>query len=404
MNWNNIAIFPFQWNWQIFNCTITVTSWRSYASRSGCYRCWISSFRLCFCLWQWSWSWRWYSSKNQRGCCQTVILKYIKSVYSKWIFFHINLIFWICREDLFITSKLWNTYHRKDMVIPALKKTLANLKTPYLDLYLIHWPFAYKEGDDLFPKTSDDKIIFSDADFVDTWKALEEAVDLGLTKSIGISNFNAEQTKRILDNCRIKPVTNQVECHPYLTQQKLSDFLKSHNIVLTAYSPLGSPNRPWVTKDDPVLLEDPKVVFVVSIKNSKRKKINNRFCFIWQGSFNCKEIQQNTSSNLGSLSDSTWPYCYSEIGHQKSYRKQFQCLWFWIERRWNCPNQHFRMQWPHLSNEWVRIFVFLYYLLLRSWKDFFKKINVNFFVVVEINIRPEIDSTTHRDYPFHVEF
>lgn len=158
------------------------------------------------------------------------------------------------------------------MVIPALKKTLANLKTPYLDLYLIHWPFAYKEGDDLFPKTSDDKIIFSDADFVDTWKALEEAVDLGLTKSIGISNFNAEQTKRILDNCRIKPVTNQVECHPYLTQQKLSDFLKSHNIVLTAYSPLGSPNRPWVTKDDPVLLEDPKVVFVVSIKNSKRKK------------------------------------------------------------------------------------------------------------------------------------
>lgn len=145
------------------------------------------------------------------------------------------------------------------MVIPALKKTLENLKTPYLDLYLIHWPFAYKEGDDLFPKTADDKIVFSDADFVDTWKAMEEAVDLGLTKSIGISNFNADQTKRILDNCRIKPVTNQIECHPYLTQQKLSDFLKSHDIVVTAYSPLGSPNRPWVTKDDPVLLEDPKV-------------------------------------------------------------------------------------------------------------------------------------------------
>lgn len=145
------------------------------------------------------------------------------------------------------------------MVIPALKKTLENLKTPYLDLYLIHWPFAYKDGDDLFPKDADDKIIFSDADFVDTWKAMEEAVDLGLTKSIGISNFNAEQTKRVLDNCRIKPVTNQIECHPYLSQQKLSEFLKSHNIVVTAYSPLGSPNRPWVTKDDPVLLEDPKV-------------------------------------------------------------------------------------------------------------------------------------------------
>ena len=172
-----------------------------------------------------------------------------------------NKVFFISpfREDLFITSKLWNTFHRPDLVVPALKKTLENLKTPYVDLYLIHWPFAYKEEGDLFPKDENDKLQFSDVDYVDTWKALEEAVDLGLVKSIGISNFNVAQTKRILDVARIKPVTNQVECHPYLTQQKLSTFLKSVDIVLTAYSPLGSPARPWVTKDDPVLLEDPKV-------------------------------------------------------------------------------------------------------------------------------------------------
>lgn len=163
------------------------------------------------------------------------------------------------REDLFITSKLWNTFHRPDLVLDALKKTLTNLNTPYIDLYLIHWPFAYKEEGDNFPKDENDKIIFSDVDFVETWKVLEQAVDEGLTKSIGISNFNAAQTQRVLDSCRIKPVTNQVECHPYLTQQKLSEYLTSVGIVLTAYSPLGSPNRPWVTADDPVLLEDPKV-------------------------------------------------------------------------------------------------------------------------------------------------
>lgn len=181
------------------------------------------------------------------------------------------------REDLFITSKLWNTFHRADLVLPALKMTLENLKTPYLDLYLIHWPFAYKEGGDNFPKDENDKILFSDADFVDTWKALEEAVDLGLTKSIGISNFNADQTKRILDSCRIKPVTNQVECHPYLTQQKLSAFLKTHDIVLTAYSPLGSPNRPWVTKDDVVLLEDPKVLALAKKFNKTPAQILVRY-------------------------------------------------------------------------------------------------------------------------------
>lgn len=164
------------------------------------------------------------------------------------------------REDLFLTSKLWNTFHRPDLVIPALKTTLSNLSTPYLDLYLIHWPFAYEEGGENFPADADGKIKFSSVDFVDTWKAMEEAVDLGLTKSIGISNFNKDQTERLLAAARIKPVTNQVECHPYLTQQKLSEYLKSVDIVVTAYSPLGSPNRPWVTKDDPVLLEDPKVI------------------------------------------------------------------------------------------------------------------------------------------------
>lgn len=162
-------------------------------------------------------------------------------------------------DELFLTSKLWCTHHRADLVLPALQTTLNNLGTPYVDLYLIHCPYAYKEGDELFPREANGEIAFSAVDFLDTWREMEKAVDAGLAKSIGISNFNKAQTQRVLDACRIRPVTNQVECHPYLTQQKLSDYLKSVDIVLTAYSPLGSPHRPWATKDDPVLLEDPKV-------------------------------------------------------------------------------------------------------------------------------------------------
>lgn len=195
------------------------------------------------------------------------------------------------RQDLFITSKLWNTFHRPDLVEPAIKKTLSDLGLEYLDLYLIHWPMAYKEGDDLFPKNADDSPALSNVDYVDTWKAMEALVSKGLAKNIGVSNFNSEQIDRLLKNCSIKPVTNQVnisfiqfivmynecifilnstfimyiivhlqiECHPYLTQKKLSDFCKQKDILITAYSPLGSPDRPWAKPDDPKLLDDKKL-------------------------------------------------------------------------------------------------------------------------------------------------
>jgi aldehyde reductase len=165
------------------------------------------------------------------------------------------------REDLFITSKLWGTFHKPELVLPALKKTLSDLGLQYLDLYLIHWPVALKEGTpDLYPADAAGVPINSDADFVDTWKSMEEAVKLGLVKSIGVSNFNSEQIGRILASCTIKPVTNQVECHPYFNQRKLQEWCKERDIVITGYSPLGSPDRPWATAADPKLLDDPKLI------------------------------------------------------------------------------------------------------------------------------------------------
>ncbi|XP_053659803.1 aldo-keto reductase family 1 member B1-like [Anopheles marshallii] len=173
------------------------------------------------------------------------------------------------REDLFVTSKLWNTYHRPDLVQGALQVTLRNLNLKYLDLYLIHWPVAYREGDVLFPLRPDGKRVhFSDVDYVDAWPAMERLVEAGLVRNIGLSNFNVQQVQRILNVARIAPVTNQIECHPYLHQTSLGEFCRAQGITITAYSPLGSPARPWVKQDDPILMED-RVVQKLAQKHAK---------------------------------------------------------------------------------------------------------------------------------------
>uniref|UniRef100_A0A1Y1LLL2 NADP-dependent oxidoreductase domain-containing protein n=1 Tax=Photinus pyralis TaxID=7054 RepID=A0A1Y1LLL2_PHOPY len=171
------------------------------------------------------------------------------------------------REDLFITSKLWNTFHRPEAVEPAFRRCLKELGVDYLDLYLLHWPMGFKEGDDLNPADANG-IIPTDYDYVDTWKAIEEVYKKGLIKSIGISNFNKKQIERILEVCTVVPVTNQIECHPYLDQRKLSDFCYSKGITITAYSPIGAPGKARLRPEDTKPIDD-KIVKDLAVKYNK---------------------------------------------------------------------------------------------------------------------------------------
>lgn len=181
------------------------------------------------------------------------------------------------REDVFITSKCWNTFHSREKVTEAINISLANLGLEYLDLYLIHWPMGYKEGAGDFPTGEDGKMIYAETDYLDTWKGMEDVHKAGLAKSIGISNFNSQQITRILDNCTVKPVMNQIEVHPYLTNEDLIKFCKEKNIAITAYSPLGSPDRPWAKPEDPSLLEDPKVKEIAKKHNKTPAQVLLKF-------------------------------------------------------------------------------------------------------------------------------
>jgi aldehyde reductase len=164
----------------------------------------------------------------------------------------------VTREQLYVVTKLWCTFHEEDKVEYACRKSLENLGLDYIDLYVMHFPlgFVHRSDEDLLPKDDAGNILNNDVDYVVTYRAMEKLVKLGLVKSLGVSNFNSEQIARILENCEIKPVNNQVECSPNINQKKLIKFCKDRDIIVTAYCPLGRPN---VEKRTPNFMFDEKV-------------------------------------------------------------------------------------------------------------------------------------------------
>lgn len=164
----------------------------------------------------------------------------------------------IRREDVHITSKLWNTAHLAEDVVPALNKTLSDLQLDYLDLYLIHWPVAFRPGLEGFPQSESDYLTPDQAPIVETWNAMLTARDQGLTRHAGVSNFSIRNLDALAAGGNELPEMNQVELHPYLQQEELLTWCREHDILITAYSPLGSSDRPDAMKgdDEPSLLEN----------------------------------------------------------------------------------------------------------------------------------------------------
>ena len=160
----------------------------------------------------------------------------------------------IQREDVFVTTKLWNNNHRPERVKPAFEASRQRLQLDYVDCYLIHTPFAFQPGDEQDPRDEHGEVVYdSGVTLLETWRALEGLVEDGRCKAIGLSNVNFETLQEIVEAARTKPAVVEVESHPYLPEWDLLEYCLKHGIVLLAFAALGHGMEPRLL-DHPVII------------------------------------------------------------------------------------------------------------------------------------------------------
>lgn len=222
--------------------------------------------------------------------------------------------------------QLWSTFHKPDQVAKAFQKSFDNLNLTYIDLYLMHFPLAYKqvhkdgssripqtiEEVELFPVDANGRTIYDNIDFVDTWRAMEELLRSGYVRSIGVSNFDIPQMERLLAETSVRPVTNQVECHPNNDQLPLIKYCRDRDITVTAYSPLG---RPYLGANN-LAIKDPKVQAIAAAHNKTPAQVVLRYSVCGDSLF-CY-----TDSNAFHFSHSTFQYQNGAIVIPKSTNRQ----------------------------------------------------------------------------------
>ena len=171
------------------------------------------------------------------------------------------------REELWITSKLWNDKHSESDVIPSCRQSLKDLELSYLDLYLVHWPFPnfHPPGCGVTSRSKEAKP-YIHGEFMKSWRKMEELVELCLVRHLGTSNMTIPKLKLLLRDARIKPAVNEMELHPHFQQPELFEFVRSNGIVPVGYCPIGSPRRPERdrTPEDTAPVQDPVILKIAS--------------------------------------------------------------------------------------------------------------------------------------------